>query len=203
MSHTSLRRVLLVLSMLVTFARTASAQTQTASRTQAATPAPAARAAAGVTPAWTLQMKGDIRWQQVTPAGTLLVGTDASLAGVDIESGKLAWEKPDLGGVPGDSVRMVEGSLLMEAARPGLLVIFDPVTGTTIFDSRALGLTQVVTRRVMAQSGTLLVHGRLKPGEPAIVALYDLATGERRWVNDTLFQQSSQKKGGLGGLVQG
>jgi len=90
----------------------------------------------------------------------------------------------------------------MEAAKPGLSLIFDPVTGTVLFDSRKLNLTQVVTRRVLPQSGTLLVHGRRASGPP-VVALYDLSTGAQRWVSDSLFQQTGPKKGGLGGLMQG
>jgi hypothetical protein len=160
-----------------------------------------AQAQAGATPTWTLRMKGDIRWQQVTPAGALLVSTDAALAGLDIERGVVTWEKPELGALPVDSVRMVEGSLLMEAARPGLLLIFDPVTGGVVFDSRRLNLTHVVTRRVLPQSGTLLVHGRRASG-PAVVALYDLVTGDQRWASESLFQQSGPQKRGLGGLVQ-
>ena len=66
-------------------------------------------------------------------SGALLVSTDGALAGVDIERGQIAWQKPELGGLPPDSVRMVEGSLLMEAAKPGLSLIFDPVTGTVLF----------------------------------------------------------------------
>src|SRR5713226_10285199 len=127
------RRTLLPLTLVVAIQAAAQAQT----------PAPAP---SGATAAWTLQMKGDVRWQQVTPAGVLLVSTDAALSGLDIERGQVAWEKPELGGLPPDSVRMVEGSLLMEAARPGLLLVFDPVTGVTVFDSRQLNLTQVVTR---------------------------------------------------------
>src|SRR5437016_7604683 len=155
----------------------------------------------GSVAAWTLHFTGDVRWQQVTPAGALLVSTDATLAGVDIERGQVAWERPELGGLPADSVRMVEGSLLMEAARPGLLLIFDPVTGAVVFDSRRLSLTQVVTRRVLPQSGTLLVHGRRASGPP-VVALYDLVTGEQRWANEALFQQAEPQKKGLGGLMQ-
>lgn len=151
---------------------------------------------------WTLRLKGDIRWQQVTPAGRLMVSTDHALAGIDIERGQLVWEKPELGGLPADSLRMVGGSLLMEAARPGLLLIFDPVTGADVFDSRRLGLAEVVTRRVLPQTGTILVHGRRKEGPP-VVALYDLATGEQRWVSETLFEQTAPRKKGLGGLVQG
>src|SRR5256885_16655880 len=109
-------------------------------------PQTAAPARSGATAAWTLQLKGEIRWQQVTPAGALLVSTDAELAGVDIERGQITWEKPELGGLPPDSVRMVEGSLLMEAARPGLLIVFDPVTAAGVFDSRPLNLAPAATR---------------------------------------------------------
>ncbi|PYO76329.1 MAG: hypothetical protein DMD67_08860 [Gemmatimonadetes bacterium] len=122
-------------------------------------------------------------------------------AAVDIETGQITWEKAELGGLSVDSVRMVEGSLLMEAARPNLLLIFDPVTGAVVFDSRRLGIAQVVTRRVLPQSGTLLVHGRRAQGPP-VVALYDLVTGEQRWANETLFEQTEPKKKGLGGLMQ-
>ena len=161
-----------------------------------------APAPVGSVPSWTLHFNGDIRWQQITPAGALLVSSDGGLAGVDVERGQIAWQKPELGGLPVDSVRMVEGSLLMEAAKPGLSIIFDPVTGTELFDSRRLGLTRVVTRRVLPQSGTLIVHGRRASGPP-VVALYDLKTGNQRWVSESLFQQSGPKKGGLGGLMQG
>src|SRR5881296_3124861 len=164
---------------------------------QAVAPAPS-----GATAAWTLKVKGDIRWQQVTPMGALLVSTDAALAAVDIEGGQVTWEKPELGGLSADSVHMVEGSLLMEATRPGLLVIFDPVSGTVVFDSRRLNLTQIVTRRVLPQSRTLLIHGRRAEG-PSIVALYDLATGEQRWANEALFEQAEPKKRGFGALMQG
>src|SRR5256886_6147845 len=72
---------------------------------QTAAPAPA-----GAAVAWTIKTKGDVRWQQVTPAGALLISTDAELAGVDIERGQVTWEKPELGGVSGRSVRHVGGS---------------------------------------------------------------------------------------------
>jgi len=166
------------------------------------TPPPPAQTPVGSIAAWTLHFSGDIRWQQITPAGALLVSSDGALAGVDVERGLITWQKPELGGLPVDSVRMVEGSLLMEAAKPGLSLIFDPVTGTVLFDSRRLSLTRVVTRRVLPQTGTLIVHGQRASGPP-VVALYDLATGNQRWVSESLFQQTEPKRGGLGGLMQG
>src|SRR6266852_6469225 len=134
--------------------------------------------------------------------GALLVSTDAALAAVDIEGGQVMWEKPELGGLPADGVHMVEGSLLMEATRPGLLVIFDPVTGAVVFDSRRLNLMRVVTRRVLPQSGTLLVHGNRAAG-PSVVALYDLVSGDQRWANEALFEQAEPQKRGFGALMQG
>jgi len=165
------------------------------------TATPVAAGPSGAVAAWTLKVKQDIRWQQITPAGTLLISTDAALSAIDIESGQVVWEKAELGGLPPDSVRMVDGSLLMEAARSGLLLIFDPVTGALVFDSRRLDLAEVVTRRVLPQTGTVLIHGRRASGPP-VVALYDLVTGDQRWASETLFEQTGPKKRGLGGLMQ-
>src|SRR5437879_9644002 len=140
-------RTLLPLSLVVAL--------HAAAHAQATVPAPApAPAPSGATAAWTLKLKGDIRWQQVTPAGALLVSTDDALSGVEIERGVVAWEKPELGGLPADSVRIVEGSLLMEAARPGLLVIFDPVTGAAVFSSRRAGPGHMVPRPRARRGGT-------------------------------------------------
>src|SRR5207245_9527717 len=93
-------RALLSLSLVVSVS--------TAAHAQAGTPAPAP-APSGATAAWTLRMKGDIRWQQVTPAGVLLVSTDGSLSGVGIERGQVAWGTPELGGLAAASVRMRSG----------------------------------------------------------------------------------------------
>jgi outer membrane protein assembly factor BamB len=197
MAATYGRPTSLVLALLILAQVAGQAQTVSPASARAASPP-----SGGATPVWTLKLKQDIRWQQVTPAGTLLVSTDASLTGIDIDRGQVIWEKPDLGGLPQDSIRMVEGSILMEAARPGLLLILDPVTGGVVFDSRKLGLAEVVTRRVLPQTGTILIHGRRASGPP-VVALYDLVTGDQRWASESLFEQTTPKKKGLGGLVQG
>lgn len=191
-------RTLLVLFAMAAFSSAARAQTVAPASTRAASPPSSDRA----TVAWTLKTRQDIRWQQVTAAGTLLVSTDGALVAIDIERGQVVWEKPELGGVPVDSVRAVEGSILIEASRQGLLLIFDPVTGTAVFDSRQLGLAEIVTRRVLPQSGTILIHGRRTSGPP-VVALYDLVSGNQRWASERLFEQTEAKKKGLGGLVQG
>src|SRR2546430_10557299 len=76
----------------------------------AAAPARSPAGPTGTTAAWTLKLTGDVRWQQVTPAGAFLVSTDAALAGVDIDRGQGMWGKADLGGVPARRVRPVRGA---------------------------------------------------------------------------------------------
>jgi outer membrane protein assembly factor BamB len=193
-----LARTLMLLAIPIIPTSLVEAQTVAPAVSRGATPPVSGRASV----TWTLKTKQDIRWQQVTPAGTLLIATDGALIGVDIDRGQAVWEKPELAGVSADSVRAVDGSILMEAARPGLLLIFDPVTGTAIFDSRQLNLAEIVTRRVLPQSGTILIHGRRASGPP-VIALYDLVTGNQRWISEKLFEQTEGKKKGLGGLVQG
>src|SRR2546427_12903819 len=51
----------------------------------AAAPARSPAGPTGTTAAWTLKLTGDVRWQQVTPAGALLVSTHAARAGGDID----------------------------------------------------------------------------------------------------------------------
>jgi len=167
------------------------------SRAQAK-PAPSAAAAA-----WTVKINGDIRWQQVTAAGALLVSTDNALSGIDIDQGRVSWEKPELGGVAADNICPVDGSLLIEAKRESLDEIFDPITGAVVFDSRKADFTRVITRRVLPQSGTFLVHGQRAQGSAA-VALYDLSSGQQLWTNESLFQSvEAPKRRGFGALMQG
>jgi hypothetical protein len=71
-----------------------------------------------------------------------------------------------------------------------------------VFDSRKLEITKVITRRVLPQSGTLLIHGQ-RGEAPPVVALYDLASGQQLWVNESLFTQGeAPKKRGFGALMQ-
>src|SRR5256885_5584565 len=65
----------------------------------AAAPARPPAGPTGTTAAWTLKLTGDVRWQQVTPAGALLVSTDAALAGGEIDRGQGTWGKADPGAV--------------------------------------------------------------------------------------------------------
>src|SRR5215510_9993651 len=83
MIASSIRRVCLIVLLVNLFiafgpAAPSHAQTKAANATAAANANTAAAA-------WSVKVNGGIRWQQITPAGALLVATDSSLAGVDID----------------------------------------------------------------------------------------------------------------------
>src|SRR4051794_10222372 len=70
MSAAFARRMLLLLVIVILIGRAAQAQTVAPASARATSIAPSTSRS---TPAWTLKLKQDFRWQQVTPSGTLLV----------------------------------------------------------------------------------------------------------------------------------
>src|SRR5436305_1550698 len=196
----SVRRICLIallLALYVLFALVGKAKgqviapaTQAQTKAQVKGQAAASAAAAGTTAAaanatsatavWTVKMSGDIRWQQITPAGALLVATDGSLAGVDIDRGTVAWEKPELGGIAADSLRPMEDSLLMIAERPGLLMIFDPVTGA-VRGSATLPTQRGMVARYVRLYGSVDKADRIYVSFDDSLMAYKLADGQALW----------------------
>src|SRR3989442_4551980 len=86
MDAMSARRTLLPLSLVVAL--------QAAAHAQATAPAPAPAPPSGATAAWTLKMKGDIRWQQVTPAGAPPLSTHRALSGGGNQRGRGTRAEP-------------------------------------------------------------------------------------------------------------
>src|SRR3989454_6763655 len=105
MAAVSARRMLLPLSLVIAVHTAAGAQGA----------APTQTTPSGATAAWTLRMKGDIRWQQVTPAGARLLLTHAALSSREIERGQGAWEKPQPGRLPPRNPPTGERARAMEA----------------------------------------------------------------------------------------
>src|SRR2546423_15395653 len=69
----------------------------------------AAPAAAGATAAWTIKTKGDVRWQQGTPAGAPLISPPAGLAPGAHQPGPGTRGKTPPGGGPPRRRRLGRG----------------------------------------------------------------------------------------------
>ncbi len=149
-------------------------------------------------PAWSLQLDGEVEWQRVIPLGQLLVKTSHSQSALDPARGRVLWTHADLGGLAQDQYEEIPGTTLVVLsdglARPRA-VILDSVGGLIIFDSRAAGVTQVLSRHFLPKSRGLLLFG-FREGDPAATMfLADIESSSLRWKNGRLLE-------GQGKMVQ-
>jgi hypothetical protein len=153
--------------------------------------APGVQPAPTLSPAWTLRLDGEVEWQRVAPLGQLLIKTSAGLSAVDPVRGRVLWTHTDLGGLAQDHYEEIAGTTLVAVsdglARPRV-VILDSVDGRIIFDSRAAGVTQVLSRHFLPKSRALLLFG-FRHGDPATAMfLVDVDGGSLRWTNNRLLE---------------
>src|SRR5260370_39619804 len=99
-------RTLVVPALVIVVHTAALAQT-------AAAPARPPAAPTGTTAAWTLKLTGDVRWQQVTPAGAAAVSAHAAARRGGIERGDVMGEKGHLVRLPAGRAPRGEAALLV------------------------------------------------------------------------------------------
>ncbi|MFN0120875.1 MAG: PQQ-binding-like beta-propeller repeat protein [Blastocatellia bacterium] len=93
-------------------------------------------------PAWTHKPAQDIRWYQLTDAGTLLVGTAGSIYALDPENGNSLWSRNDLAGIEEYEVRQIENTPILLISDPKgyaqtktKLSAVDLLTGKTLWET--------------------------------------------------------------------
>jgi PQQ-like domain len=151
----------------------------------AAAPAPAPT----LSPAWSVQVGGEVEWQRVAPLGQLIVKTTSGLSAIDPERGRVLWTHADLGGLAQDHYEEIAGTSLVALSdgmsRPRT-VILDTVDGRVVFDSKAAGVEQVLSRHLLPQSRAIVLFG-FRQGNPATTMfLVDAESGRMAWENDQL-----------------
>ncbi|MGH9870829.1 MAG: PQQ-binding-like beta-propeller repeat protein [Candidatus Polarisedimenticolia bacterium] len=162
-------------------------------------------ASATLPPAWSVQLDGEVEWQRVAPLGQILVKTSGSLSALDPGNGKTLWRHTDLGGLAQDHYEEIPGTTLVVVsdgmARPRA-VILDSADGRILFDSRAAGVTQVLSRHFLPQSRALLIFG-FREGDPATTMfLADAETGSLRWKNNRLLEGKGKMTQALAAFFQ-
>jgi len=143
-----------------------------------------------VAPAWTARFAQPVQWQRVTPMGHLVVATDCCLYGVDPATGSVEWSQGNLAGLDEDSFEMIPATPLFVISTEGVnnhTLVFDSTDGHVVFDSKAVGIANILTRTVLFESGGLLILGQ-EQGDPTIKLFFaEMATGKIRWTNDDVF----------------
>jgi outer membrane protein assembly factor BamB len=146
-------------------------------------------------PSWSTDLSEPVSWQQMTIAGTLIVATRHALTGLDAATGTRVWRHESLGAISAENFEEIPGTALVvlaDSADDTRIVILDALNGTLVFDSQRENLAQILDKRVLARTGSLLIAG-FEVGKPqTTLFLYDIATGKRSWKSDALHSGKSK-----------
>jgi len=65
------------------------------------------------TPDWSAKLPENIKWQNVTGVGTVLVGTDKAIYSLDPDSGEIMWKREEFEKSAPFNVREIEGTPIL------------------------------------------------------------------------------------------
>ncbi len=94
---------------------------------------------------WSHKPTQDIKWYQLTEAGTLLVGTGTSIYSLDPETGNELWARPDLAKISEEEIHQIEGTPLLLIGDPQgflsgktALYCLDLLTGKNLWETEKI-----------------------------------------------------------------
>jgi outer membrane protein assembly factor BamB len=140
---------------------------------------------------WSAKLDERVNFYQSTELGVIVVGTEKSLYGVDVESGDVLWrrknvrlDETDVAPVPGTDLLL----LSLESGDKSRLEACDLLTGETLW--RSDKVRGAVMQMALDQNANLLAvvmardaKGRAREGfkRRAVVHVFDLGAGEELW----------------------
>ena len=151
-------------------------------------------------PLWRYTTTEKITFYQLTSLGDLLVATKEQVVVLDPETGDVRWARTDIlkppSGIisnpgPFPTAEYSPISLTSSAVfrtKDGMAVV-DLASGETLWDSTAVHLKKVRGHLAVLQHGLVLVYGETPESKKTLVAV-EMATGEVRWRQDSLFRKS-------------
>ncbi len=161
---------------------------------------------AEISPSWRKSFGSPVNWQKITNIGYLIVSTNNALYGINPETGDVLWENKTLAAIPEEAYEQVTGTQFFSLTTGGEIsdiIIINPSDGKILFDSEKEGISAVLSKHPLGQSGRLLIIGTKKGELSATLLMYDVNTGEQLWVNEKLFveQKSTEGKSGFGAFM--
>ena len=142
-----------------------------------------------VSPEWNLRFKGLVKWQRVTPLGTLIVATEGALHGINPSTGRIVWRHSKLGMLSEDVYSEIDGTslIVLEGERVGAGgLILDSIDGRVVFNAGRAGFTRVVGRHLLSRSRGLLIEGVRGKDEARTLVFVDVSTGKLLWAHSRL-----------------
>ena len=129
---------------------------------------------------WQNELSADIRWQEVTSLGNLIVSSGNQLAGIDPASGTVTWSKPALAGMDRDSYRELPNSPFFTVTKGDDILLIDQLTGDLVFDSEKAGIRTIEDYFLLYNTDAILVAGKTFSDEPIMVSV-KMSDGSVSW----------------------
>ncbi|HYV91532.1 MAG TPA: PQQ-binding-like beta-propeller repeat protein [Chitinophagales bacterium] len=153
-------------------------------------------------PVWKLSLPEAILWEKITPLGIVVAATPNGLYGIDPEKGAIAWKQinPVVANLPEDNYEVITNTPFVAIVGKGNLpqhVVLNSATGKIICNSKDAGISGVVSRYILYETGNILIYG-VSGGFKPVVALFDISTGQIKWQKSDMFG-----KGFLAEKIQG
>lgn len=152
---------------------------------------------------WNKKFPEKIKWYKQTEAGVMVVCSGDALYGLKPEDGSELWRLPEFDGIREENYDPIEGSPFVAIVDGGMNKkhkILDVTTGRVIARSKELGFYNVTKRIECRKLGAILFYGMNDRGKPRLM-LVDIASGEKRWEQDKLFEKNSEQIVSEAGVV--
>lgn len=138
---------------------------------------------------WTTPLGAEAKWHSLTGLGTLLVGTNDALVGVNPEDGAVAWKRADIKKsnrnnareIPGTPILIcnnVDGSLITKVTFNAI----DYLTGETIWTTPQAQVQYLTTIPVPEKNLVIfVVNTTMEKDNGVYLKAHDLTTGAEKW----------------------
>jgi outer membrane protein assembly factor BamB len=129
---------------------------------------------------WDKQLPADIHWQEVTALGNLIVSSQKGLMGIDTETGEVAWNNPQYGGLYREAYEELPNSPFFTVTSANAIQLVDQFSGNVVFNSAGAGLKEIASYFLLYNSDAILVAGKDNSGEPLMVSV-KMSDGSVSW----------------------
>jgi len=144
---------------------------------------------------WSIDMKGNILWQKITPAGTLVVTTTTAMYGIDPAKGTITWEQSSLANIPESEYEIIPNTSFVAIVKTTKKtpqfdwtehIVLDAISGKILCNTKQNDIGAVFNRYILYNSGHILIYGMGSKLSTSFT-LFDITTGQKVWSRSDLF----------------
>ncbi len=143
-------------------------------------------------PAWNINMPGNIDWIKISPSGILVAATKQGLAGIDPETREISWMYEEYKNTSEASYKTLDFSPYVIVENDKAIgtssntnssaetLVINTVTGHVLFRSKAAGINKVEDIKPLHEKKAMLIRG-VNQDKAMVYSMIDIMTGEKVW----------------------